>query len=72
MLMLAECCFTSTETVGLLGTGAQDVHPDIHTVPELWRIMLQPGYLYTLVTVMFVLPTHASTPCIGGYQNWSA
>ena len=21
---LAECCFTSTETVGLLGTGAQD------------------------------------------------
>ena len=23
---LAECCFTSTETVGLLGTGAQDGH----------------------------------------------
>ena len=23
-----ECCFTSTETVGLLGTGAQDVHLD--------------------------------------------
>ena len=28
-------CFTSTETVGLLGTGAQDVHLDFHTVPEL-------------------------------------
>ena len=30
-----KCCFTSTETVGLLGTGAQDVHFDFHTAPEL-------------------------------------
>ena len=30
-----KCCFTSTETVGLLGTGAQDVHLDFHTAPEL-------------------------------------
>ena len=30
-----KCCFTSTETVGLLGTGAQDVHLDFHTPPEL-------------------------------------
>ena len=30
-----ECCFTSTETVGLLGTGAQDGHLDFHTSPEL-------------------------------------
>ena len=30
-----ECCFTSTETVGLLGTGAQDVHLDFHTAPDL-------------------------------------
>ena len=22
---------------GLLGTGAQDVHLDFHTAPELWR-----------------------------------
>ena len=28
---LVECCFTSTETVGLLGTGAQDSHLDFHT-----------------------------------------
>ena len=35
MLMLLKCCFTSTETVGLLGTGAQDVHLDFHTAPEL-------------------------------------
>ena len=28
------CCFTSTETVGLLGAGAQDVHFDFHTAPS--------------------------------------
>ena len=32
-----KCCFTSTETVGLLGTGAQDVHLDFHTAPEFWN-----------------------------------
>ena len=31
-----NCCFTFTETVGLLGTGARDVHLDFHTAPELW------------------------------------
>ena len=31
---LVECCFTSTETVGLLGTGAQDGHLHFHTTPE--------------------------------------
>ena len=30
-----KCCFTSTETIGLLETGAQDVHLDFHTAPEL-------------------------------------
>ena len=30
-----KCCFTSTETVGLFGMGAQDVHLDFHTAPEL-------------------------------------
>ena len=29
-----ECCFTSTATVGLLGTGAQDGHLDSHIAPE--------------------------------------
>ena len=32
---LVECCFTSTETVGLLGTGAQNGHLDFHTALEL-------------------------------------
>ena len=35
-MLLVECRFTSTETVGLLGTGAQDGHLDFHTAPELW------------------------------------
>ena len=30
-----KCCFTSTETVVLLGTGAQDVHLDLPAAPEL-------------------------------------
>ena len=34
----SKCCFTTTETVGLLGTGAQDVHLDFHTIPEFWYI----------------------------------
>ena len=34
---LLKCCFTSTGTVGLLGTGAQDVHLDFHTVLELCK-----------------------------------
>ena len=34
-MLLLKCCFTSAETVGLLGTGAQDVHLDFHTAPEL-------------------------------------
>ena len=32
---MLKSCFTSTETVGLLGTGAQDGHLDFHTAPEL-------------------------------------
>ena len=35
LLLLLKCYFTSTETVGLLGTGAQDVHLDFHTTPEV-------------------------------------
>ena len=33
--LVVDCCFTATETVGLLGTGGQDGHHDFHTVPEL-------------------------------------
>ena len=34
---LVEGCFTSRETVGLFGTGAQDVHLDFYTAPEPLR-----------------------------------
>ena len=33
--LLLKFCFTSTETVGLLETGAQDGHLDFHTPPDL-------------------------------------
>ena len=33
-----KCCFTSKETVALLGTGAKDGHLDSHTSPELCEI----------------------------------
>ena len=35
-----QCYFTSTELVSLLGPGAQDVHLDFHTAPELWGVPL--------------------------------
>ena len=35
---MMKCCITSTETVGLLGMGAQDGHLDFHTAPELWPV----------------------------------
>ena len=40
ILGLLKCCFTSTETIGLLGTGAQDSHLDFHTTPGLWTLGL--------------------------------
>ena len=45
MLKLLKCCFTSTETLGLLGTGAQDGHLDFHTAPELFIGVDQTGHL---------------------------
>ena len=40
LLLMLNFCFPSTETIGLLGTGAQDVHLDFHTAPELWKTTL--------------------------------
>ena len=46
VLWLVECCFTSTETVGLSGTGAQDGHLDFYTAPKLCRFVAKPeGYI---------------------------
>ena len=41
-LLKLKCCFTSTENVGLLGTGAQDGHLDLHTAPELCALFVKP------------------------------
>ena len=41
-----KCWFTSAETVGLLGTGAQDGHLDFHTPPVLWSCLKFPGPLF--------------------------
>ena len=46
---MAECCFTSTETVdlGLLGTGAQVGHLNFHTTPELcYSGVICGGYMW--------------------------
>ena len=45
MLLLKWCC-TSTEIVGLFGTGAQDVHLDFHTAPELCSKQIKTPPLY--------------------------
>ena len=34
LLLLLKCSFTSTETLGLLGTGAQDVNLDFYIAPD--------------------------------------
>ena len=64
-----ECCFTSTETAGLLGTGAQDGHLDFHTAPELWLYArFRYSVLYRRVHVMSCIPVQYRgmhfMPCI--------
>ena len=41
-----KCFFASTETVGLLGTGAQDVHLDFRTAPDLWPLKHTPVFAF--------------------------
>ena len=54
-ILLLECCFT--ETVGLLGTGAQDVHLDFHTAPELWVLFYSSSS--SIVSIFSTLLVHA-------------
>ena len=44
-LLLLKCCFTSTDTIGILGMGAQDGHLDFHATPELCLALLYPSQL---------------------------
>ena len=54
---MVECCFTFTETVGLLGAGGQDGHLDFHTAPELWFSKL-------LVGIYIVRPFLSVSVCL--------
>ena len=56
-IWLLECCFTSTETVGLLGTGAQNVHLDFHTAPELWVLFYSSSS--SIVSIFSTFLVHA-------------
>ena len=48
-----KCCFTSTKTVGLLWTGAQDGHLDFHTAPELCAVISRMCSVLLLFVVVF-------------------
>ena len=65
---MLKCCFTSTETVGSSGPGAQDAHLDFHTALELckalcvkpednysveWRWEVRVGGVYRLGVSMY-------------------
>ena len=62
LLLLLKCCFMSTETVGLLRTGAQDVHLDFHTAPGLRQCAcaLRSGFLSGTLSL-----TDPQTPSTG-------
>ena len=45
-LKMLKCCFTSTETIGLLGTGGQDGHHAFHTAPDLWLTQCRQTAIY--------------------------
>jgi len=53
---LLKRCFTSTETVGLLGTGAQDGHLDFYTPPDLCRMGV-----YVILYILMYLTDMTST-----------
>ena len=54
-----KCFFTSTETVGLLGTEAQDGHLDFHTAPELCGVTSLVECCFTSTETVGLLGTEA-------------
>ena len=48
-LVVLKCCFMSTKTVGLLGTGAQDGYLDFHAASELDAVQDHPAILLCCV-----------------------
>ena len=66
-----KCCFTSTETVGLLGSGAPDVHLDFHTAPQLWCCCFFEVSIYSRESnqILFIHGTY--TICYAPYRGTS-
>ena len=56
---MIDCCFTSTETAGLVGTGTQDVHLDFHTALELCSRRLKLKCCFTSTETVGLLGTGA-------------
>ena len=67
---LVECCFTSTEIVGLLGTGAQDGHLDFHTVPELYDTTVQCCFTST-ETIRIIRDGSPGRPPRLSHSSWT-
>ena len=63
-----KCCLTSTETVGLLGTGAQDVHLDFYTAPELCFLQgFTQVFCFVLLPCLFICK--CSLDCVQNIAN---
>ena len=70
-MTLVECCFTSTETVGLLGTVAQDDHHDFHTAPELWIWHVVEVLLYVHTNRRFIRDGSPGRPPRLSHSSWA-
>ena len=77
---LVEFCFTYTEAVDLLGTGAQDDHLDFHTPPEICCLRSfvrsfclmssdAKSVLGTIYKVSFLRQGHGHYICGLGYKD---
>ena len=67
VLLLLKCCFKSTETVGLLGTGAQDVHLDFHTAPDL--CIMEVGEVGDYIPIATLAPPNNSWIQMGSDES---
>ena len=61
IVAVVVCCFTSTETVGLLRTGDQDGHLDFLTAPGLSNLI---GFCCCFYGVLLALYTTELRSCV--------
>ena len=65
-----KCYFTSTETAGLLGTGAQDGQLDSHTAPGLWDTTVQCCFTST-ETIRLIRDGSPGRPPRLSHSSWA-